>query len=214
MIVNRRHRFIFMKTKKTGSSSTEVWLKHYSSPDDTIVSPRGVGREDPRRNHSSAKEIYRLVGDDVWREFLVITNVRQPWDKMVSLLFFRPGRTARYGSGSLEITDVHDARRRLEAMTRHFVRSSCDAFLEPDSPPVDRVIRQDRLDADLRSIAVELELPDRDRPIGREKSRVRPDWARDWRPLYTDAAIESVATCYGDWIETYGYRFDSPEAAR
>lgn len=214
MIVNTSHRFIFVKTKKTGSTSTELWLKHYSTADGTIVSPRGVGRDDPRRNHSSAREIHELVGDDVWRDSLVIANVRNPWDKMVSLLFFRPARTARFGSGSIEITDVHDARLRLEAMMRRFVRSSCDDFLNPESPAVDRVIRQDRLDSDLLSIARELELPDRERPIVREKSQSRPEWARDWRPLYTTSAIESVASTYADWIQVFGYSFDSREATR
>jgi hypothetical protein len=94
--------------------------------------------------------VHALLGDEAWRDFTVITNVRQPWDKMVSLRFFRPARTARFGSGSVAIVDLDDARQRLEAMAIRFTRSSNSA----------------------------------------------------------------VAASYADWIETFGYRFESREAAR
>lgn len=214
MLVNHQYRFIFVKTKKTGSSSTEVWLEHYCTPQNAIVSPRTVGRDDPRRNHSSASEIYGLVGDDIWQQYLTIANVRNPWDKLVSLLFFRPRRTARFAGGVVEIADLADARRRLERMTATFERSACDRFLEPGSPVIDRVLRQDRLADEVRALASELNLPDADRSLAHHKSAMRPAWARDWRPLYTDAAAESVARIYADWIDAYGYRFDTREAAR
>lgn len=214
MLVNHEFRFIFIKTKKTGSSSTEVWLRHYCTAENAIVSPRTVGRDDPRRNHSSAREVHALVGEVVWQRYRSIVNVRNPWDKLASLLFFRPGRTARFGGGSLEITDLDDARRRLERMTATFQRPSCDRFLEPGSPAIDTALRLDRLDTDLRTLAAELGLPEANRRLPHHKSGTRPDWARDWRPLYTDAAAQSVAALYDDWITTFGYRFDQREATR
>jgi hypothetical protein len=42
VIVNRAHRFIFIKTKKTGSSSTERWLNHYSTAEGTLQSTHGA----------------------------------------------------------------------------------------------------------------------------------------------------------------------------
>ena len=214
MLVSHRHRFIFVKTKKTGSSTTELWLKRYCPPDDSLMSPHRVGRGAPGRNHASAQEIHDVVGAEMWRDYLTIANVRNPWDKMVSLLFYRPARTARFDSGELDITSMDQARRRLERLAATFRRSPCDAILEPGSPPIDRIIPLDRIEHDLQLIAAELGLPDRGQSLTRQKSLTRPEWARDWRPLYTDAAIESVARSYSDWIEAFGYRFDSREATR
>jgi hypothetical protein len=71
MIISHRHRFIFLKTLKTASSSVEIALSHYCGPDDVITPTR----EDLAEQRAISGQNYRLVGPLVpkrplWRRIL------------------------------------------------------------------------------------------------------------------------------------------------
>lgn len=97
MIVSHRHRFIFIKSAKTASSSIELMLSKICGPDDVLTSLAPFDERfdadyyefQPRNNegfenHMSASEIKKKVGEGIWNQYLKITVVRNPWDMVVS----------------------------------------------------------------------------------------------------------------------------------
>jgi hypothetical protein len=84
MIISHRHRFIFLKTKKTGGSSVELALSEICGPQDVLL-PIGEGGEDlrkgrPPQNMAIPPEYRRAL----WRLRQFLPDKR------------RPGRGIRY----------------------------------------------------------------------------------------------------------------------
>ncbi|HDP74422.1 MAG TPA: hypothetical protein ENN49_00840 [Bacteroidales bacterium] len=105
MIVSHRHRFIFIKSAKTASSSIELMLSIICGPDD-VLTPLAPFDErfdadyyeyQPRNNegfenHMSVNEIKKKVGERIWNQYLKITVVRNPWDMVVSRYHWEKAR--------------------------------------------------------------------------------------------------------------------------
>lgn len=107
MIVSHRHRFIYLRTRKTASTSLEIALSRICGSDDVIttIAPRDElvrqehGGLPPQNlepvdgiqpyNHMPAGEIRAYVGQEVWRSYLKFTVERDPLEKVVSLYFHR-----------------------------------------------------------------------------------------------------------------------------
>jgi len=105
MIVSHAHRFIFLKTRKTGGTSMELALRQICGDDDIItpVSPddeilgASLGARGPQnfmlpdvslRNHLPAREIKTLLGPDIWDSYYKFTIERNPFDKAISLYYW------------------------------------------------------------------------------------------------------------------------------
>src|SRR4051812_23866543 len=122
MNVSHRHRFIFVRTRKTAGTSVEIALSKFCGPDDIITRDADdalrheLGYPGPQndvsiplsaytfsewrrlllrgerarfKNHTPAARIRALVGEDVWRTYFKFTIERDPWDKAISLYFWR-----------------------------------------------------------------------------------------------------------------------------
>ena len=109
MIIGHRHRFIFVKTRKTAGTSVELALSPFLEPGDLAMplSPQeekmrqvkagvqvrrfyGFGRSGlPRelKTHSALSSTYDLLGRQVF-DYKVISLCRNPWDKAVSHFFW------------------------------------------------------------------------------------------------------------------------------
>ncbi len=117
MIISHRHRFIFVKTRKTAGTSIERFLNQFLGPDDVI---RGggernfAGRWNPMaelvhhpdppnvkltlkqwrvRNryyqHMPAWRLRDRLGRSVWDSYFTFCFERDPWEKLVSFYWWR-----------------------------------------------------------------------------------------------------------------------------
>ena len=100
MLVSHRHKFIYIKTRKTASTSVEGLLEPLCAPEGHV--PRHVqpflsseygviaGRagaersDDPLSAHSGAERVLHYLGRSTFRSYLKIYCVRDPYDKVVS----------------------------------------------------------------------------------------------------------------------------------
>lgn len=87
MIISHKHKFIFIKTRKTAGSTLEALLSPHLDPETDICtgSPRdGTPRlNSPTDNgHCSYREAMQYAGNP--KDYFVFTVERNPWDKMVS----------------------------------------------------------------------------------------------------------------------------------
>jgi hypothetical protein len=109
MIISHKHKFIFLKTKKTAGTSIEISLSRYCGNKDIItpISPadekiRSKLGKSPQNyqlnqqglyNHISAKELKSVIGEEVWNTYYKFSFDRNPWDKVISFYYYSVGDT-------------------------------------------------------------------------------------------------------------------------
>lgn len=184
MIVSHRHRFIFIKTRKTAGTSIEIALSKFCGDEDIIsrISPvdealraeRGYrgpqndllpfphytpnewvrlatrGQRARFRNHMSAARVRAAVGPEVWNSYFKFCVERDPWDKAISLYYWRTRELDPRPPLLTFLGDVGD--RSLS----NFAIYAIDGTLA-----MDRVIRFERLTEDLEDVRNLLGLPER-----------------------------------------------------
>ena len=105
MLISHRHRFVFLKTRKTAGTSVEMALQPFCLPDaappvpewtQAIVSDEGIvgsriaapeRSEESRRwfNHMGATQIAQQMGHALFEDYLKVATVRDPFERTVSL---------------------------------------------------------------------------------------------------------------------------------
>lgn len=98
MIISHKHKFIFIKTRKTAGTSVELLLGRFCGEDDVVTQIYDPDidkfNHQPRNdqgfyNHIGAGQIRNMVGDDIWDNYFKFSIERNPWDKMVSMFWWR-----------------------------------------------------------------------------------------------------------------------------
>lgn len=123
MIVSHKHKFIFIKTRKTAGTSIEIALSRFCGGKDIItpISPedektrKELGFQGPQNfyipftkyrikelrayitskerlqfyNHIVAEKVRTYINSRVWRTYYKFCFERNPWDKALSLYYWR-----------------------------------------------------------------------------------------------------------------------------
>ena len=85
-----RHRFIFIKTKKTGGSSIESYLSKFLAEGDLHRSNH-INSKDKHEglyNHIGAEEFCDTKYGRYWNDFTTITVVRHPMERLISEFYW------------------------------------------------------------------------------------------------------------------------------
>ncbi|MDP3858096.1 MAG: sulfotransferase family 2 domain-containing protein [Stagnimonas sp.] len=217
MLISHRHRFIFLKTFKTAGTSLESYFERHCLPagawqpqpsrretvtSQGIIGHRGAGLGPEVRwwNHMTASAVCAQLGEPQWSEYHKFCVVRNPYDKVVSMFFFRRQRGIIKPPGASEAEQLENALR-LEAPV-----SDRNVYCIDDRIAVDSVLRYERLQADLADLCTRLGLPWRPQELPRYKAGFRPPEARV-EALYTEASRAIVRHAYAWEFETFGYGF-------
>lgn len=157
-------------------------------------------------NHMTAQEIRTLVSQDVWRDYLKVSIVRNPFDYAVSRYFFAQKQGHRTGS----------FRTFLATQPETLLRNQRITHIDGQSV-VDLMLRYEDINAECAKLGARIGLTDPE-CIGRElagikaKGSVRPRSARTY-DMFNEAGEDSLRLveilCAED-IERYGY--DRPSA--
>jgi len=227
MIVSHEHRFIFIKTAKTAGSSIEEALKPLCGPDDIIARtlrsskhppagsdnfrrglgklgipvPAGIARHMPQLAgfypHMPARHVRTLIGPEIWDSYFKFTVERNPWDRQISLYYYRYHK--RKNAPSFEETlspwfsTFHASRMR-----------NWYGYTVDDRIIVDRIIRFENLDNDFNEISRQLGLGDLSLPHANSGPRRERAHYRDY---YTPRTRDTVANWYAREIKALGYSF-------
>jgi hypothetical protein len=224
MLLSHRYKFIYLKTMKSAGTSVEALLEHYCLPPGTkcgthsrteTISEHGIagGRfhkhsfNDEYYNHMRAETVKAKVGDDIWNSYFKFCNVRNPWDRMVSLYFNMNLKRLDY----LRTAEFSDVQARFYKWARNKnSRSHMDDHLIytlDGSLAVDDVVRYETLHEDMARICKHLNIQYRPNELPKWKSdwRVRPESYRDY---YIDQkVIDDVARGHQFEIDQFGYTF-------
>lgn len=231
MIVSHKHKFIFMKTRKTGGTSVELALSTICGPDDVITR---IGKDEGLREGRGAQnekpDSARLTG---WTRLRLLLGAKP--EKVGAV--FRNHMTAerarqlvgadcwsRYTKFSIERNPwdrqvsyyyyLHrDPSSRPDFATylrdpRYKARMNNFAIYGlGDDIAVDRVLRYENLAAEFAEVMAEIGV-DPSPELPRAKSRSRPEKA-DYRAIYTPETRDIVAGWYRREIDAFGYTFEA-----
>lgn len=219
MILSHEHKFIFFKTNKTAGTSIEILLSR-SCGDGDIITPIGqknerirqqLGYRSPQNyqdsngeaifyNHMTAKEVRKLVEKKIWRKYYKFCFERNPWDRVVSLYYFRFRDTADEGirpslSEFIQSGELERARDKWRSI--YSIR---------DRVVVDRVCKYEDLVQELKwvlpnklGIFDDVELPNCNsgfRPIG-----------KSYQDLLTDDDKDIIARIFDREINLLNYEY-------
>ena len=223
VILSHKHRFIFIKTNKTAGTSVEIALSRHCGSKDIItpISPEdedlraALGGRGPQNhlldpseegtsnsavpeglkfyNHMDATEIRALVGAEVWNGYFKFCIERDPWERFVSLYFWRN----RIGPRP-SISDF------LESGVPADLRSrGWDLYTIGGQVAVDRVLRYESLDTELEDVRRRIGIP-APLVLPNAKSRYRSD-NRSAVEILSDEQKQKIASMFNEEIRLMGY---------
>lgn len=215
MIISHRHKFVYVKTRKTASTSLEIALSAFCGPDDVItkIVPKdqalraSLGYPGPQHefvrersgstfellNHAPAAVARDLLGEP-WGEYFTFTIERNPFDRVISQYWWEVQGMAEPPPISLFLE-----RARPELLSNWHLYTADDRLL------VDHVGRYETLDDSLAFIAERLGLGRAIQLPGRKvKSEFRRD-RRPWREVLSAADRRLIETACRRELEAFGY---------
>jgi len=210
MIISFKHNYIYFRPKKTGSSTIETVLGADLGPYDIMPGKKGATRAgladttaeaSPARlaTHTKAEKIREMVPEEFWQRCYKFASERHPYEKAVSLAFYRMHKFEKWGVEEAE----REFRRLLDEVVRGNSYSGIKYYSIEGAPVVDDFIRHESFEADLRQvsarigIAVPAELP-------RKKGSIRLD-PRPAREILSDEQKETIYHRCKQEFELLGY---------
>ncbi|MEM6667424.1 MAG: sulfotransferase family 2 domain-containing protein [Pseudomonadota bacterium] len=146
-------------------------------------------------NHMPAARARQLLGETIWTGYFKFAFERNPWDRQVSLYYWRY-RDPETRPGFEDFCCDPRWRKAARNWSIYSIKGSV---------AVDRVGRYERLTDDLKAIFETVGL-EGEPALPHLKSSTR-EGGRDYRAHYTPAARDAVASLYEREIDAFGYEF-------
>jgi hypothetical protein len=219
MLISHSHRFIYLKTIKTASTSIEIYFERYCADPaaypgarhgtEAIVSSSGVigcrkadTAGETWYNHMPASRVRELIGDNLWGTYSKICAIRNPFDKVVSQFWFTMteecrGMLAQCHFGLVRSTFREWLRRGPLPLDRHIY--TIDGALA-----INHLIRFESLKSDLPRVCSTLGVPWEPERLGSYKSDARLR-AEHFSEYYDDEGESTIRNQYKWEIDYFGY---------
>lgn len=212
MIISHKYQFIFLKTNKTASTSIEIALSKFCGSDDIItpISPEDeaireqLGYRGQQNylaagfyNHIAAKEIKTRIGNKVWESYYKFCFERNPWDRIISLYYWRNQSEPR-------------------STLAEFIRSDEPLLLKKKGYElytingkiaVDKIGKFENISEELEQIRNKVGIPKK-LELPRAKSQFKTD-KRSYAEILTAEDRDKIATLFHDEINLLGYEWSN-----
>ena len=146
-------------------------------------------------NHISAKKVKAHIGEQVWNSYYKFCFERNPWDRIISLYYWRCSSEPRPTISEFVRSTVP-----LVLKRRGFELYTVDGQIA-----VDKVCRFENLSEDLEVIRKQLGIPEK-LELPRAKSRFRKD-KRSYRDIFGEEEKVKIEELFRDEINLLGYEF-------
>lgn len=197
MLISHRHRFIFVHVQKTGGTSVTAALYRFCDQEAIDQARRGG-----LLVHSTAQDIIRVFGREVWDSYFTFAFERNPWDKTLSMYY------ANLESGYNKI--LRPRKPSFRQWMYPFgiwpkkLKPSIDLYSLDGQVAVDYLGRYERLHEDFAAICQRIGLEGVDLPH-RNPSQLRND--AKYREHYTPWLRRRVEQVYAREIDALQYAF-------
>ena len=196
MIISHKHKFIFVKTRKTAGSSIEKYLVDYLGPDDICTGSKRDGtpalNNDNPNGHLGWRWIKELYPNE-WNLYYKFAVDRNPWDKMVSIYYWY----------------LHSKPHNVSKGFEHLIMSNkldqwddWSAYSDSNGPVVDRLLTYENLHDQFLDLPI---------PYNNElqttfiKSGLRPEGP--YKDQYTKEMQQRVRDQFSLMIDYFQYQF-------
>jgi hypothetical protein len=212
MLISFEYKFIFLKTFKTASTTTDVYFEQYCADNLTeqrerleTISEKGIigarkfkklFREEDLKyiNHQPAKKLKRNIGDDIFNSYYKFCNVRNPFDLVVSNYFYyRKNKDLTFDEFILDSSNLEKIKKRDSKI-----------YKINNSIIIDDFIRYENLQEDIDRISSHLKLPVSNRTLGHYVASKRR-YTDDYMSLYNETTESIVRESFKEYIEYFGY---------
>jgi hypothetical protein len=219
MLISHIHRFIYLKTMKTGGTSVEIYFERFCTDPSREFEEQHSRDEEVSRwgvigcrqrsvegqtwyNHLPGCGVRELMGPKIWNDYYKFCVVRDPFDKVVSIFWFRLPDPIRM---ELQHAGFEVVRNRfLEWVRAAALPQDRSIYMIDDAPAMDRFVRYETLHASLKRVCQDLALPWEPHRLGRYKSGFR--LREEHFSLYYDReAADRVGELYRWEIDYFGY---------
>ena len=212
MLISFEHSFIFLKTFKTASTSTDVYFEQYCCDNiieerkrnETITEKGIIGERMFKKthnesdltyfNHQTAKKIKRNIGDTIFNSYFKFCNVRNPFDMLVSNYLFYD----IYNNISF-IDFIKN-----ENYLNKIIKRDSKIYTIKGDFILDDFIKYESIEEDISRISNKLNLPMSNRSLGvyvKSKKRLTDDYMS----FYNEETIEIVKNSFKKYIDYFGY---------
>ena len=193
VIISYRHNFIFIRTRKTASSTIEAVLTPCLRPKDIYV--EGVhfrgGDQSPYPGfergiqHMTAAQMKTLVSPEFWNNCFRFTAERHPYEKAVSLAYYRCGRSVEKNRPNVPFEHM------LDKVIRAGNYGSYKYYTIAGQLAAHDFIRHETLKSDLERIGTKfgIEIPS-------ELPRKKGNYRKDPRPAREILSEQQKRTVY------------------
>jgi hypothetical protein len=207
VIISHQHKFIYIKTYKTASTSLQVLLEKFCgekdiiTPIEPVTTKSGELYNQSARNyegyssHMRAVDIKKIIGDKIWDDYFKFTFERNPWDKAVSFYHFYLVKKEFDKSFEDWISDWIKRKKGV---------SNYDLYTINNEIAVDFIGKYENLIEDLKLIFKKLNLTLDELP--REKSDYRKD-GKNYRSYYNNKTRKLIAKRNRKEIKLFKYSF-------
>lgn len=218
MIISHSHKFIYFHAPKTAGTSVQKFLWSVCDHKKDFLAPsvKEVGYENLSSklfNHSDVKFIKKNY-EDLYNEYSLVGNVRNPWDRNVSQYFFNQFRI-RLQDWTAHITSVYPEYDPYESFELFTKRKNYGDKLDTlvnfyDNTKIDFFIRFESLEKDLRSLLNFLNINKpvvlgHDKKIKKDGTPVRKH--TDYRIYYNEQTKKIIEKKFQDDIKAFRYTF-------
>ena len=206
MVISHKNRLIFWKPHKVGSTSVMVALGSQCGPQDCVGGMLDQGSPDSassRRNmaafshlptagnHATPGQLRPIVealwGRDLWRSYLKVTIIRNPWDRAVSWWDYANNKLGR----KIPLSDaLHNTER--------------DYWFHGSEPWADLYLRYEHLADDYAALCNKLGL--KPNPLPHLRSGTR-DKQRPYWTYFDQVSRDRIARNFALELDHFGYRF-------
>jgi hypothetical protein len=213
MIISHKHKFIFIKTNKTAGTSIEIALSKICGSRDVItpISPedealrKKLGYRGPQNclglngiefvNHLTAARIKEGVEQKIWNEYYKFCFQRNPWDRIISLYYWRNKREPRISISKFLETDF----------PLLLIKRGHDLYSIDGEIVVDKICLFENIAEELEQVLLHLGIGEKI-VLPRAKSGYRKD-NRHYRDILSASEKEKIAKIFHRDIENFGYIF-------
>jgi hypothetical protein len=230
VIVSHRHKFVFMKTRKTAGTSVEIALSRMCGPED-IITPnlpedeqlrQELGGLGPQHHHRPLR-LYTPKAIAVWavkgRRPILYDHMpakkvrsvigREAWDSYYKFAVERNPWDAAVSYYYFRLRHL-DAKPTISEWLRSgdldiLKRNYRNIYTIDGKIAVDKVCRYDRLEEDLAEVWAEVALPE-PLDLPRAKSGFRTD-RRSYRDVLNEQDADYVARLFAPEIEAFAFTF-------
>lgn len=209
-------KFIFLKTRKTAGTTLEMALQQYCAPrqeipertgyvetEDGIIGTRAYdGVAAPVIEHMSARQVREFVGEQIWRDYLKITVVRNPYEKLISEFYWANQEAKKLPRDA----QIEAFRAWVLSDQRKWTVEDRNIIAIGQRPVAQVVVRHENFDADIGHLAERLEIP----PLALQsfKRGIRPRRI-EFIHYYNRQTVNFVRSRFAFELSVLGYGLES-----